>query len=167
MITPPKRLRSNVNRGSGRNLDVSADPMTLTRLSYCQHAIADVLGMNVSSSVLIRRALRVYVDTLTPLIKTRELAASVPEFCLGDGLDRKAVKASHEHQQERNGLNNAIRGETSMLTKAHFELKPIKPLSELITEHRPQTSDVMEMIRSDLARWAALNNETKKATDDH
>jgi hypothetical protein len=141
--------------------------MTLTRLSFCQHAIADVLGMNVSNTVLIRRALRVYVDTLTPLIRNRELAASVPDSYLGNDLDRKVIRANQAQQLERGGLKKAIAGEASMLTEAHLDLKPIKPLSELITEHRPKPRDVMEMIRSDLARWATEKSPTEKATDDY
>jgi hypothetical protein len=155
-------------RGSGEALYFSADPMTKTRLRFCQRTLLEVLGVDATNTVLIRRAIEVYAETLTDVINAQELAATVPDHKLPDEkTDRKALKAKLIHLRERKALKKATAGDTRALSKEQLDAAPIKPLNQLVEDHRVKQPSPIEMIRADLARWASQTTTAEKAPDDY
>lgn len=147
--------RRTAARGSGTSIHFSADPISRTRLDFCIVVLARVLGIDASQSTVIRRALALYADSLTAVIEAQDLAATVPDHKLNENADPKALRAKLAHSSERVAITKASKGDFRTISREQLEEGPVRPFKQLLAGPRGAADTVADMIRRDLARWAA------------
>ncbi len=154
-------------RGSGTSLHFSADPITRTRLEFCALTLHRVLGLEVSHSTIIRRALVQYASSLTSVIEAQELAATLPDHMfISAETDPKTIKAKRIHAAERRAINEATKGDPRTLSTEQLHAEPIRSLKQLFNDLRSPIRRPIDDIKDDLARWASQTSTTEKAHDD-